>query len=307
MAKPIPKIKALPLLKDAWPQANYQRLVSTYFDTPDRYLWKHGVSLRVRQNEQGLVQTLKQQKSSALDRGEWEVKVNQNLPDIDALKNTPLASFFKKRRVGERLQANFAVDVERLSITLAIGKSRLEAAVDQGSVKAEGRSIPVNELELELKEGEKPALFELARAFCRNAPLRLSFISKAERGYLLAEGAWGQSLKATQPQLAADMNCREAFEAICRCCMHDFMVNTHALETSDRVEAVHRGRIAIRRLRAGLQLFRPVASDDAYQGLVDELKWISDLFGEARDLDVFQEERRKSCGIWLSSSAPCQK
>jgi triphosphatase len=283
-------IKALPLLNDALPQANYQRLVSTYFDTPDRYLWKHGVSLRVRQNEQGLVQTLKQQKSSALDRGEWEAKVNQNLPNIDALKNTPLASLFKKRRVGERLQANFAVDVERLSITLAIGKSRLEAAVDQGSVKAEGRSIPVNELELELKEGEKPALFELARAFCRNAPLRLSFISKAELGYLLAEGAWGQSLKATQPQLAADMNCREAFEAICRCCLHDFMVNTHALETSDRVEAVHRGRIAIRRLRAGLQLFRPVASDDAYQGLVDELKWISDLFGEARNLDVFQEE-----------------
>ena len=55
----LPKIKALPLLKDALPQANYQRLVSTYFDTPDRYLWKHGVSLRVRQSEQGLVQTLK--------------------------------------------------------------------------------------------------------------------------------------------------------------------------------------------------------------------------------------------------------
>src|ERR1700756_1757514 len=92
-----------------------------------------------------------QQKSSALARDEWEAKVNQNLPDIDALKHTPLAFFFKKRRVGERLQANFAVDVERLSITLAISKPRLEAAVDQGSVKAEGRSIPVNELELELK------------------------------------------------------------------------------------------------------------------------------------------------------------
>ena len=101
------KIKALPLLKDALPQANYQRLVSTYFDTPNKYLWKHGVSLRVRQNEQGLVQTLKQQKSSALDRGEWEAKVNRNLPDIDALKKTPLASFFKKRRVRERLQGKF--------------------------------------------------------------------------------------------------------------------------------------------------------------------------------------------------------
>jgi hypothetical protein len=43
------------------------------------------------------------------------VKINQNLPDLDALKNKPLASFFKKRRVGERLQANFAVDVDRLA------------------------------------------------------------------------------------------------------------------------------------------------------------------------------------------------
>jgi inorganic triphosphatase YgiF len=110
--------------------------------------------------------------------------------------------------VRERFEAYFKVDVERLSITLAIGKSRREAAVDQDSVKAEGRSIPVNELELELKKGEKLALFELARAFCRNAPLRLSFISKAELGYLLADGAWGQALKATQTQLAADMNCR---------------------------------------------------------------------------------------------------
>jgi inorganic triphosphatase YgiF len=36
--KDLSKIKALPLLRDAWPQANYKRLVSTYFDTPDRYL-----------------------------------------------------------------------------------------------------------------------------------------------------------------------------------------------------------------------------------------------------------------------------
>jgi hypothetical protein len=44
----LPKIKALPLLRDALAQASHQRLVSTYFDTPDNYLWEHGMSLRVR-------------------------------------------------------------------------------------------------------------------------------------------------------------------------------------------------------------------------------------------------------------------
>jgi triphosphatase len=286
----LPKIKGLPLLRDALRQASCERLISTYFDTPDNYLWKHGVSLRVRRRGQRLIQTLKQQNASVLDRGEWEGEVSQNLPDTDAIARTPLGTWFRKHHVRECLKANFKVDVERLSTTLDVGLSRIEAAIDEGSAEANGTSAKLSELELELKEGQKRDLFELASVFSRHCPLQLSFISKAEVGYLLAEGAWGRSLKATQPQLASDMSCGEGFEAICRCCLHDFMVNTRALETSDRVEAIHRGRIAIRRLRAALQLFRTVADDDAYPGLVDELKWISDLFGETRDLDVFQEQ-----------------
>jgi len=67
------------------------------------------------------------------------------------------------------------------------------------------------------------------------------------------------------------------------------MLNRPALESSDRVEAVHQGRVSIRRLRAGLQLFEPLVCDEAYQRLDDALKWLSHLFGDARDLDVFQE------------------
>src|SRR5262245_36862748 len=169
-----PKIKALPLLRDVLAQASHQRLVSTYFDTPDNYLWEHGMSLRVRQSGQGLVQTLKQQMPSPLDRGEWEVKVNRNLPNIDALKNTPLAYFFKKSRGRERLRPNIDVEVERLSAMIHIGQSRIEMAVDQGSIKAGGKTTPINELELELKEGQKPDLFELDRIFSQHYPLYLS-------------------------------------------------------------------------------------------------------------------------------------
>jgi triphosphatase len=286
----LPKIKALPLLKDALPQASRQRLVSTYYDTLDKYLWNHGVSLRVRQTPQGLVQTLKVQNSSILDRSEWEERITQNLPDLGALRKTSLASCFTKRRVRERLHPVIHVDVDRLSATLDVGHSQIEATIDQGSIEAQGRSIPVHELELELKKGEKSALFEFARMIAKCTPLHLSLISKAELGHLLGEGSWGKSSKATQPQLAAGMNCGEAFEVICWCCLRDFVVNTHALEMPDRVEAVHRGRVAIRRLRAALQLFQPVANDDSYQKLADELKWLSDLLGYTRDLDVFQEK-----------------
>jgi triphosphatase len=52
---------------------------------------------------------------------------------------------------------------------------------------------------------------------------------------------------------------------------------------------VHRGRIALRRLRAALQLFEPVVVVEAFQRLDDELKRLAHVFGEARDPDVFQQ------------------
>src|SRR5512147_3124237 len=112
------KVRVLPLLTAALSSADGQRLVSTYFDTPDRCLWKSGMTLRVRQTEQGLVQTLKQQKPSALNQGEWENSVSQNLPDINAVKKTPIGSWFRKRSVRERLQEVFEVNLKRFSATL---------------------------------------------------------------------------------------------------------------------------------------------------------------------------------------------
>jgi triphosphatase len=71
---------------------------------------------------------------------------------------------------------------------LSVGRARIEAALDEGSIEAQGRMIAVGELELELTQGEKPAFFDLAHTFSQRAPISLSFISKAERGYLLNKG-----------------------------------------------------------------------------------------------------------------------
>jgi triphosphatase len=182
----------------------------------------------------------------------------------------------------------FEVDVERTSFMLETGAARIEASFDQGAIEANGEKLDVRELDLELKSGDRSALFNLARAFMSQAPLHPSSISKAERGHLLARGAWGRAAKSSKPRLAKDMTCRRAFQEICLICLHDFQLNLPGLEKSDNVEAFHQGRIAIRRLRAAMALFKPMVFDIAYRRLRGELKWLAGLFGAARDMDVLR-------------------
>ncbi|MGH6797233.1 MAG: CHAD domain-containing protein, partial [Roseiarcus sp.] len=77
--------------------------------------------------------------------------------------------------------------------------------------------------------------------------------------------------------------------AACRVCLHDFMLNAAGLVAgpdSDPIEAVHQGRIALRRLRAAFALFRPIIRDNSFARMNAELKWLAGVFGAARDRDV---------------------
>ena len=46
-----------------------------------------------------------------------------------------------------------------------------------------GRSVPLTEVELELKSGDEPDLYDLAMSLAEELPLRLDFVSKGERGF----------------------------------------------------------------------------------------------------------------------------
>jgi len=54
-------------------------------------------------------------------------------------------------------------------------------------------------------------------------------------------------------------------------------------------DAVHKMRVAIRRLRSALATFRPLFDEQVSEPLREELKWIAGLLGEARDADVLRE------------------
>ncbi len=201
------------------------------------------------------------------------------------------------------LRPTFEIDVERTTFLWRAGETLIEVAIDQGSLReiaAPGRTLEISELELELKHGDPEAAFVLARMLAARAPLQLSLISKAERGQLLTASAVALPAKASRPRLADDMTIGAAFMAICQSCLRDFMLNAVALDGDDPVEAVHQGRVALRRLRAALALFRPATGGGGVR-MNSQLKWLADIFGVARDSDILSA---RSSASSPDSSAP---
>ena len=157
-----PQVKAA-LRKETDRRQGHQHLVSSYFDTPDDYLWRHGATLRVRDGGERRVQTLKRARASALERDEVEFETMGPRPDLRAFEKTPLAPLVKKSKLRKRLGVNIGVDVSRDVSVVEAHRSTIEAALDNGQIHANGASLPFGELELELKAGDKDALFQLAR------------------------------------------------------------------------------------------------------------------------------------------------
>ncbi len=64
-----------------------RRLDAIYYDTPDRTLFRHGLSLRIRRSGNRYVQTLKRAPvhGQPFVRGEWEVLVDGAAPDLASL------------------------------------------------------------------------------------------------------------------------------------------------------------------------------------------------------------------------------
>ncbi len=82
----------------------------------------------------------------------------------------------------------------------------------------------------------------------------------------------------------------EAFEAILRHNFDDVLRWMPVAYSREDIEGVHQVRVALRRLRSAVSLFRkaiPRAITDPWN---EEMRWVASEFGPTRDLDVFITE-----------------
>lgn len=280
-------LRAAPLLGDPKRSPDCQRTV--YFDTLKGGLRKAGYSLRVRQKGRGFVQTVKHRGSDSggfSSRAEWEKKNDEAALDFEALKATPVGKLLSRRDMSKRLQPVSETRVRRTTWLVRREESAVELILDEGMIVSNGREEPISEIELELKEGPRSELFKLARELRRGLTLRMGVMSKSERGFRLLEGRTARVRKAEKVRLAPSMSVGEAFAVIVQSCLRHFRLNEPLFAQEMNARALHQSRVALRRLRSALSLFKPALADSEAGHLQAELRWFATLLGEARNLDV---------------------
>jgi CHAD domain-containing protein len=96
-------------------------------------------------------------------------------------------------------------------------------------------------------------------------------------------------VKASPVILATHASSEDAFVAIIGACLRHADANRPAV-LAGQMEGVHQMRVAFRRLRSGLKMFRPLIPRQASAAWVEDIRWLNDFLGPARDWDVFLAE-----------------
>ncbi|QOT72040.1 MULTISPECIES: CYTH and CHAD domain-containing protein [Sphingobium] len=262
-------------------------LRSIYFDTAQRDLAGRGISLRIRRSNGQRVQTVKadgEGGAGLFARAEWEMPVADDAPVLDA--RTPIAELLGQGVHG--IQPVFHAEVERRRWIVRQDNALIELVLDRGHVSAGDRQAAICEVELELKSGSPGALFLLARRIDAEMPVRPGVLTKAERGYRLRDRL-AAFVKAEPVALDPSMRAEEALSRIAGSCLRHYRLNEALLLDHYDSRALHQARVAIRRLRSALSLFRPMLAPADVERFQGELKWLAAMLGEARNLDVLAE------------------
>jgi len=274
-------------------RARSRKLLTVYFDTPDRELRRQGVSLCVHKVGRAFVQRVKQMHKGSGGipvRMEWEGPVPSRNPVISAIKEKRLRRLI--RHVGvERLQPVFHKDVQRSSRTLNFEDgSTAFVDLDVGEIVAGDLAEPIREFKLELKTGVPERLFELALEIRKEVPFRLVTENEASCGYALLTQDEPRPRKHVKLSLNKGTSVEQVLTELVQHCLDHLQANEGVVLKTDSAEGVHQMRIALRRLRAALQLFKPSLPDDQYAWAVAEAKWLTAELSAARAWDVFAEQ-----------------
>ncbi|TKB47189.1 CYTH domain-containing protein [Thalassotalea mangrovi] len=217
----IENISALLAQPDVSVTPSQKYLSNVYFDTQDKRLRSLDIGLRIRKNQHGEAeQTIKTAGTVVAglhQRPEYNLPVAGSFPELAEFP----AHIWPDGEPVAQLQAAllpiFRTDFNRhcWMVQFADG-SKVELALDIGLIVANDQQEAINEIELELVDGDAEHLFELSRLLISQLSLRPGQRSKAARGYQLAfnndaEQAAIPSFDSSVICLNESMNIRESF------------------------------------------------------------------------------------------------
>lgn len=162
------------------------QMETTYYDTPDKELSRRHDTLR-RRLENGLSVCTLKMPAGDLGRQEFEV----NCPDIETaipmlckLSGDAELLLLLQKGVAPLCGAKFT----RIAKRVVLPNGVVELALDEGILTGGGKTAPLCEVEVELKEGPESVAIDYARELVRTYGLVQEKKSKFRRAKDLAEG-----------------------------------------------------------------------------------------------------------------------
>ena len=293
-----------PTMGRVWERARKLRLTkgsrtrrkvrSIYLDTPEHALKSAGIVLRLRRDGRRWIQSVETNATvhcGLSQTDELETPAPGGRPRLMAIPQPAVREEIVRHVNGSTLQTVFETVITRTAREVSLGDgTRAELSVDEGEIHANGRSAQWREAEIELIEGRPSGLFDIAQALFPDGGLRFSRLSKAARGYLLAET--GEIEPPVSPRnaqsvvLGPGQTAEQAARDIVRECFDQVAANVVAVQKLDDPEGPHQLRVALRRLRSAFSLFSPVLQSPELTRLNQEARWLGQEVGRLRDLDV---------------------
>ena len=285
------KLREMPVIvQHARNRGAFRRLETVYYDTPERLLFQHGMSLRVRRSGKHFIQTLKLLPAigQPLTRRQWEAPVDGVTPDLARLPAEEIGDPVTTL-TNEALVPVFATKFRRHARQLDLPDASVEIAFDEGMIEAGARQEVLSEIELELKSGNAGVLFDLGTQLLDAAPLRVGTRSKSERGFALAFDFVQPAAKAEPSGIAVEHAVDDVIARLLGSCWHHLLKNHAVAERGSDPEAVYQMRISLAPFANDLCAVPARYSLASFQAVNGEAKWLMQQLGPARDWDAFVE------------------
>ena len=185
------KLLALDCVAKAMREGSMQKrkLVSSYYDTEDLAFKRQGIAYRVRSKGDGTyeatVKTRIANGAGLSERVELNLPLSSTRAKLDGFAELGLG-FELSELAPNGVSKLFTVTVQRTTYILDLEGAVAELAIDHGKITAAKDSTdPIDEVEIELLEGDKGALLDLAAAIASQVPVFVEKRSKFVRGLAL--------------------------------------------------------------------------------------------------------------------------
>ncbi len=178
-----------------------------------------------------------------------------------------------------------------LSVCVLGGENwRAEMRIQKGEACLPGRADRrFCLLSVRLTEGGPQALGEILQALAARVPL----VPTLAKEWSDLATLWSESvtpLKSKPPRLPPGVSSGAALRSILATSLEQLVANHECLLQTGDAESVHQMRVALRRLRSAMSLFRALLKDPPSQAVSEELRWMLRMLGAARDQDVLMAD-----------------